>query len=311
MIKYVYDAWGNHAVLDADGNDIEDTNHIGNINPFRYRGYFYDVETGLYYLQTRYYDPETGRFISQDSTEYAEHKTVNGLNLYAYCGNNPVMNVDPTGTDFLSDAWNSVCEFFTKTIPNAFNSAINWLNDNVFQPVSDFFAQHWDKVLIGALFIIGGALVTAFTGGVGTTFWASFGSALLTSTIQVGASVAISVGLNGLINVANDNHFFDNLGDTIANSFMWSGILVGGAQMLGGGLRFLRKNFGFRGINTKMFSFLSPDKLYYKNPGATLIRIGKFAIDTGKYGLHMHLFSKFHIWFIPIITFIRELLRKR
>ncbi len=49
-------------------------------------------------MQTRYYDPEVGRFISQDSLEFADPESINGLNLYAYCGNNPVMNVDPTGT---------------------------------------------------------------------------------------------------------------------------------------------------------------------------------------------------------------------
>lgn len=70
---------------------------IGELNPFRYRSYYLDTETYLYYLQTRYYDPDTGRFISQDSIEYADPETINGLNLYAYCGNNPVMNVDPTG----------------------------------------------------------------------------------------------------------------------------------------------------------------------------------------------------------------------
>ena len=98
VVRYVYDAWGNHAVLDANGADITDVNHIGVLNPFRYRGYFYDVETGLYYLQTRYYDPEVGRFITIDGIEYLDPETINGLNLYAYCGNNPVMNVDPTGT---------------------------------------------------------------------------------------------------------------------------------------------------------------------------------------------------------------------
>ncbi|MDE7083300.1 MAG: RHS repeat-associated core domain-containing protein, partial [Clostridia bacterium] len=102
MVTYIYDAWGNHAVLDADGKDITDIEHIGNLNPFRYRGYYYDVETGLYFLQTRYYDPETGRFISQDSVEYAEPETVNGINLYAYCGNNPVMNIDPTGRSLIA-----------------------------------------------------------------------------------------------------------------------------------------------------------------------------------------------------------------
>lgn len=98
VVKYVYDAWGNHAVIDGNGQDIVNMQHIGNLNPFRYRSYYYDTETGLYYLQTRYYDPELGRFISQDSIEYADYESVNGLNLYAYCGNNPVMYVDPDGT---------------------------------------------------------------------------------------------------------------------------------------------------------------------------------------------------------------------
>ena len=98
MAQYIYDAWGNHAVLDANGADITDPNHIGVLNPYRYRGYFYDVETGLYYLQTRYYDPEIGRFITIDGIEYLDPETINGLNLYAYCGNNPVMYTDPNGT---------------------------------------------------------------------------------------------------------------------------------------------------------------------------------------------------------------------
>ncbi len=97
MVQYVYDAWGNHAVLDANGVDITDPNHIGNRNPIRYRGYFYDVETGLYYLQTRYYDPEIGRFLNMDDISYADPEQFHGLNLYAYCGNDPVNNVDPTG----------------------------------------------------------------------------------------------------------------------------------------------------------------------------------------------------------------------
>ena len=97
VIEYVYDAWGNHAVLDSNGNDLTDPNHIGNRNPFRYRGYFYDAETGLYYLQTRYYDPEVGRFLNMDDISYATPEQIHGLNLYAYCGNNPVNNVDPTG----------------------------------------------------------------------------------------------------------------------------------------------------------------------------------------------------------------------
>ena len=48
MVKYIYDAWGNHAIQDANGEDIETATHIGNLNPFRYRSYYYDTETGLY-----------------------------------------------------------------------------------------------------------------------------------------------------------------------------------------------------------------------------------------------------------------------
>lgn len=81
VVNYIYDAWGNHAVLDANGADITDPNHIGVLNPFRYRGYFYDTETGLYYLQTRYYDPEVGRFITIDGIEYLDPETINGLNF--------------------------------------------------------------------------------------------------------------------------------------------------------------------------------------------------------------------------------------
>ena len=71
--------------------------NISNINPFRYRGYYYDVETGFYYLNSRYYDPSLGRFINADDIYYANVGLLNGLNLYAYCGNNPVNSYDSDG----------------------------------------------------------------------------------------------------------------------------------------------------------------------------------------------------------------------
>ena len=89
---YEYDAWGN--LLSQVGSEIL------NINPFRYRGYYCDTESGIYYLNSRYYDPVIGRFISPDSINYLEPGTHNGLNLYAYCGNNPVMHVDPYGHEW-------------------------------------------------------------------------------------------------------------------------------------------------------------------------------------------------------------------
>ena len=98
VVRYNYDAWGNHSVAVKD----ETCAQLAELNPFRYRSYYYDIETKLYYLQTRYYDPEVGRFISQDGVEYAEPETINGINLFAYCGNNPVTYVDPTGEFLVS-----------------------------------------------------------------------------------------------------------------------------------------------------------------------------------------------------------------
>ena len=102
VARYLYDAWGTCVVVNNGGTEISDANHIGNLNPFRYRGYYYDVETKLYYRKTRYYDPEVGRFMTIDGIEYLDPETINGLNLYAYCGNNPVMNIDPEGKAFLT-----------------------------------------------------------------------------------------------------------------------------------------------------------------------------------------------------------------
>ncbi|MCM1289488.1 MAG: hypothetical protein NC132_02410 [Corallococcus sp.] len=91
VVQYAYDAWGNCEIV------LDNTDKIGLLNPFRYRSYYFDEETNLYYLQTRYYDPEVARFLNADSIEYLDPETLGGLNLYAYCGNNPVIHYDPTG----------------------------------------------------------------------------------------------------------------------------------------------------------------------------------------------------------------------
>ncbi len=94
---YVYDAYGRVKVINSTGEEDTNIEFIGNINPFRYRGYYFDIETGLYYLNSRYYDPELGRFISPDTLEYLSPNNINGLNLYCYCNNNPINYADPDG----------------------------------------------------------------------------------------------------------------------------------------------------------------------------------------------------------------------
>ena len=92
MVEYTYDSWGE--LISITGS-LAST--IGVKNPLRYRGYYYDTETSLYYLQARYYDPDTGRFICADTLLIAGNDYIQGINRYAYCYNNPVMYVDPTG----------------------------------------------------------------------------------------------------------------------------------------------------------------------------------------------------------------------
>ena len=89
LVTYTYDAWGN--IISTSGTMAST---LGKYNPFRYRSYVFDQETGLYYLQSRYYNPAICRFISADSISYlGADGTPVSYNLFAYCGNNPTMKV--------------------------------------------------------------------------------------------------------------------------------------------------------------------------------------------------------------------------
>ncbi len=103
VAKYSYDSWGNMlSIIDDVGNDISnDNSHIANINPFRYRSYYYDKETKLYYLNSRYYNPLWGRFLNTDTLLNA-NQDILSYNLYLYCSNNPITNTDPYGKGLLS-----------------------------------------------------------------------------------------------------------------------------------------------------------------------------------------------------------------
>ena len=90
VAEYVYDAWGRMTSRSGSMNRI---------NPFKFKGYYYDEETQIYYLMSRYYDPIVGRFINADSFA-STGQGVLGYNMYAYCGNNPIMNCDPNGNSW-------------------------------------------------------------------------------------------------------------------------------------------------------------------------------------------------------------------
>ena len=93
VVTYMYnDAWGNHIVSYSNGGGSTGAQY----NPFRYRGYYYDTDLGMYYLQSRYYDAKICRFINADGY-VSTGQGLTGYNMFAYCGNNPVNRIDPMG----------------------------------------------------------------------------------------------------------------------------------------------------------------------------------------------------------------------
>lgn len=123
VASYVYDAWGN--IKDTKGEPT-----IREINPIRYRGYVYDTETSLYYLQSRYYDPFTGRFLNADVYCDTGTDTTLSTNMFAYCENNSVNYIDNGGyarkkydaTKYKNTNW--ITKWASKFIPNLYTNDI-------------------------------------------------------------------------------------------------------------------------------------------------------------------------------------------
>ena len=122
VASYTYDPWGK--IISSSGT-------LADINPLRYRGYYYDAETGFYYLQSRYYDPEIGRFINADSYASTDATGLLSTNMFAYCENDPVNRSDPSG-----EFWNIVAgaalgagmEVLTQLATGTKLRDINWVD---------------------------------------------------------------------------------------------------------------------------------------------------------------------------------------
>ena len=143
VARYTYDEWGViTSITDGNGNDVSgNPNHIANLNPLRYRSYFYDTETGWYWLNTRYYNPVVGRFINADGY-VSTGQDITGYNMFAYCGNNPINRMDPNGAfwkdigDFFENIWNGVKTWANNTF-GAGCSTTTVLSDNEEQIIPD------------------------------------------------------------------------------------------------------------------------------------------------------------------------------
>ena len=96
VVSFTYDAWGNFTLTPNSESDRTEITFAAAFNPIFYRGYIFDYETGLYYLKSRYYNPETGRFVNEDA--YCDTQTsIISTNMFAYCANSPVSQIDPDG----------------------------------------------------------------------------------------------------------------------------------------------------------------------------------------------------------------------
>ena len=113
IATYTYDAWGKVTCTTTSSATTLEKNIATTYNPFRYRGYFYDVETGWYYLQSRYYDPNWGRFVNADSLSYlGSNGELTGYNLYAYCAHNPEVVRFKSHLRNQTKPWHYVCQGF-------------------------------------------------------------------------------------------------------------------------------------------------------------------------------------------------------
>ena len=167
VVTYTYDAWGNP--LTTTGS-LATT--LGAANPLRYRGYVYDTETGLYYLQSRYYNPTWGRFINADDTaalSASPGRTHWDKNLYAYCDNNPTSRVDDEG-----DLWDTLLcgavmgiatQYVFDVVDNLADGAQGW---SVFKPRSNGY-EYFAAAVDGALAVskLSAAAAKAVNGLVG------------------------------------------------------------------------------------------------------------------------------------------------
>ena len=253
VVNYHYDAYG---VLLQAGGTMAAT--LGTLNPLTYRGYVYDHETGLYYLQSRYYNPTIRQFISADAVETlnADYENINQYNMFAYCFNNPVNMYDDAGT---WPDWASIAK----------------------------------KIAGGVAAVAVGAVVvaaTAATGGAATAFAAAAVAGLKAAAVSGAVSAAINAGSSAIQHRVSTGSWkgveeavVDGAVNGFANGFMASGISYGTAHVAG----YMTSTTG---IFQRQVTYGNNNFLFGTNE-LTIWRHGSnFRIDaSAKIGLHYHL----------------------
>ena len=210
---YTYDAWGKLiGITDRNGDSLMNkqatSSALANRNPLRYRGYYYDVETGFYYLQSRYYDPANHRFFNADAYASTDSNDAISCNMFAYCGNNPANRSDETGV-----FWNFIVGAVVGAVVSAVSTAVDAVKEGGLDALSD--GKTWAKIGVSAA----GGLVSG---------------ALAASGVGLGASILGNAAISMAQNAANqaiDNGGLKNfdVGDMVIDGF------IGGISAIPGG----------------------------------------------------------------------------
>jgi len=255
---YTYDAWGNCTTSYTSGY-----NFILNYNPFRYRGYYYDTETGYYYLQSRYYNPVWGRFINTDNHDVllATPDQLTDKNLFAYCDNNPIMRVDGDG-----EFWNILI-----------GAVVGGLVSGVISAASQYLEDGTINLKSVGIAAIGGAVSGGFAA----------------SGVLVGGQM-IANGIIGAVTSVADTYVSSDgkatLDEYIVNTLTGAGIGILGGKIGGNGtgnrhLSAALKNFfdikkyTGHGLKSTIKNFMNAGKYYYRQIATQSIQCGKAAID--------------------------------
>ena len=262
VASYTYDAWGK--VLTATGSMAE-------INPIRYRGYYYDAETGFYYLNSRYYDPEVGRFINTDNINLlGANGDFASLNLFAYCGNNPITRADNGG-----GFWNIVIGAVAGGVAGCVVSVVTQMIEN----------KSWDLNRVNLESVVVATVSGAVSGAFAATGIPVEGQIAINAAIGVVSSV-----VDTSIEKGNQATATDYVSSIITGGIV--GVIGGVLGGDGSGTKHLSKSAGrlFKkvgsaltdvfnnNIKTTLKTIANAGKYYYSQIASQSIQCGQKAI---------------------------------
>ena len=253
--SYNYGAWGNYSVHGADGKKTTDATFIGHINPLRYRGYYYDRETRLYYLQSRYYDFANCRFINADTFATTDANGFLSANMFAYCENNPIIGIDPTG-EF---AW--LIGAVAGAAVNVATSVITQLHDGGNVDIGKVVVSGICGAVAGAgLPKVGGAIVGAATSLI-DNISSNWGDASLTTGEKI-LDAVVATGFGALTGAMGSSVNAIKLDSAVSTVKSATKVLVNGGRKLfkkqaKKGLRKAGKYIG-----KSFFTYLAENSIY-------------------------------------------------